>query len=182
MTTTLYTIWHSTRSQEEFLWLLKEYTISYLVDVRSFPWSRKFPQFNKENLEVLLPQNNILYTHILKLWGRRKVLKNSPNTARHNASFRWYADYMETSEFQEWIQELTNIVEQSSRRVCIMCSEAVRWRCHRSMISDFLKSQWWTVCHILSETKLQEHPYTQPAQIIDEKLTYHDLSDNRLFE
>jgi len=167
---TVWTIGHSTRSMSEFLALLKHYSIELLVDVRSLPGSRKFPQFNKENLEVELPRNGIAYQHLLGLGGRRRVQKDSENTAWRNASFQAYADYMETDEFKAALNQLKTF--SRAQHTCIMCSEAVWWRCHRSMISDALKVEGWKVMHILSMTKIQEHPYTSPATIQNGKLFY----------
>ena len=141
-----------------------------VVDVRSLPGSNKFPQFNKENLEISLPKEGVAYKHLLLLGGRRKVSKTSKNTAWHNASFRGYADYMETDAFKEGIQELKKVAEH--KRVAIMCSEVLWWRCHRSMIADYLKVQDWTVIHILNLNKSEEHPYTAPAKIVNGKLSY----------
>jgi len=167
---TIWTIGHSTHTFSDFSALLKHNSIELLVDVRSLPGSRKFPQFNKENLEVELPANGILYQHLLSLGGRRKVHKDSKNTAWRNASFQGYADYMETEEFKNALNYLKQLSE--AKRTCIMCSEAVWWRCHRSMIADALKLNGWKVMHILSMTKLQEHPYTSPASIKGGKLVY----------
>src|SRR5690606_26018219 len=120
---TIWTIGHSTRSFSEFLDLLQHNSIKLLVDVRSLPGSRKFPQFNKENLQTELPANGIQYQHMLSLGGRRKVHKDSKNTAWRNASFQGYADYMETEEFRETLNQLEE--ESKNQNTCIMCSEAV---------------------------------------------------------
>lgn len=167
----IYTIWHSTRTLEEFIELLKLNNIEVLIDVRSFPWSHKFPQFNKENLEKSMVEESIAYIHLSELGWRRKVLKNSHNTLWRHTAFRWYADYMETNEFKIGIESLKKIVT-TSNNVAIMCSEAVWRRCHRSMISDYLKSYWWTIVHILSNKKIEKHQYTQPARIVRWKLLY----------
>lgn len=167
---TIWTIGHSTRSFSEFLELLKHYSIQLLIDVRSFPGSRKFPQFNKEELEIEMSAHGIEYQHLLNLGGRRKARKDSVNTAWRNVSFQGYADYMETADFQSALIQLEELA--SVQHVCIMCSEAVWWRCHRSMIADALKLKGWKVMHILSLTKLQEHPYTGPATVKDGKLLY----------
>ena len=102
--------------------------------------------------------------------GRRKVDPESKNTTWRHPAFRGYADYMETNSFVEGIKELTEIAQQ--QRTAYMCSEAVWWRCHRSMVSDYLKAQGWDVQHIMQINKSSEHPYTQPARIVDGKLTY----------
>ena len=172
MSKMLWTIGHSTHPIEEFISILHAYQIEMLVDVRSLPGSNKFPQFNKENLEISLPNEGISYKHLLILGGRRKVSKTSENTAWHNASFRAYADYMETDAFKEGIKELKELAKH--KKVAIMCSEVLWWRCHRSMIADQLKSDGWIVMHILSLTKAEEHPYTAPAKIVNGKLTYRE--------
>lgn len=168
---TIWTIGHSTRTFEEFLGLLNQDDIAQLIDVRRYPGSRKFPQFNTDTLEAALIENKIDYTHIEALGGRRKVSPDSKNTVWNHPSFRGYADYMETSEFQEAYKTLETMATE--RRCAIMCSEAVWWRCHRSMISDQLKANGWTVIHIMGENQHQEHPYTKPAKVIDGHLTYH---------
>ena len=169
---TLWTIGHSTLDIDVFCALVDSFGIKQLVDVRSLPGSRKFPQFNKESLSVSLAEAGIHYLHLPGLGGRRKANKNSRNTVWRNTSFRGYADYMETDEFKESAAELMDLAKR--RPTCIMCSEAVWWRCHRSMIADYFKSKGWTVLHILSSTQVQEHPYTAPAKIIDELLVYGD--------
>lgn len=166
----LWTIGHSTHSLQEFIALLNAYHIEMLVDVRSLPGSNKFPHFNKESLEISLSKEGISYQHLLALGGRRKVSKNSKNTAWNNLSFRGYADYMATEGFKNGIEELKKLAE--NKKVAIMCSEVLWWRCHRSMIADELKSGGWTVIHILSLSKSEEHPYTAPAKIVDGKLSY----------
>lgn len=171
----IYTIGHSTRSLEEFIGLLKTYEIENLVDIRSFPGSRKFPQFNKEDLGPSLEQAGIHYLHDIKLGGRRKVLKDSHNNRWRKDAFKGYADYMETNDFEEGIAELIKISETGL--TAYMCSEAVWWRCHRSMVSDHLKAKGWTVLHIMSEKHVEEHPYTQPAIIKDGCVYYSDEID-----
>lgn len=170
---TIFTIGHSTRDLDEFIAMLQSFEIETLVDVRSFPGSRKYPQFNKENLIESLSAEKIKYLHRLDLGGRRKVDKESKNTRWRNDSFRAYADYMETDDFKNAVNELEEIASQSI--TAIMCSEAVWWRCHRSMISDYLKAKEWTVLHIMALNKADEHPYTQPAQVIGENVFYCDL-------
>ena len=167
--TTVWTIGHSTRDLEEFVGLLKENDVELLADVRSFPGSRKFPQFNKETLEITMPENGIEYVHLKQLGGRRKVKPDSKNTVWRHEAFRGYADYMETDDFRRGIDELLELAED--KRTAIMCSEAVWWRCHRSMISDYLKSKGVTVLHIMGEEKVEEHRYTSAARIVDGSLT-----------
>jgi len=151
--------------------MLKSFQIEVLADVRSFPGSRRVPHFNKEALEVSLPQAGFQYIHLKNLGGRRKVLPDSKNTSWRHPAFRGYADYMETEAFRLGIDELKYIA--LTQRTAYLCSEAVWWRCHRAMISDFLKAEGWNVMHIMAVEKAQEHPYTQPARIVDGKLTYH---------
>lgn len=169
---TIWTIGHSTRPFGELVSMLHSFKIDMVADVRSFPGSRKFPQYNKETLAITLPENNIEYIHLRELGGRRKVNKDSKNTAWRVAAFRGYADYMETIEFKKGIVELEELGLQ--KRVAYMCSEAVWWRCHRSMISDYLKAHGWKVLHIMAINKEEEHPYTSPAKIVNEELTYRN--------
>lgn len=167
---TVWTIGHSTHSLDELVAMLHSFNIETVVDIRSYPRSRKFPQFNKEALELSLPKNNIEYIHLKKLGGRRKVNPESKNTTWRHAAFRGYADYMESESFAEGIKEL--IVIALEKRTAYMCSEAVWWRCHRSMVSDYLKAHGWDVQHIMGVNKASEHPYTQPARIVAGELTY----------
>ena len=169
-TKTIWTIGHSTRTIDEFIGMLQSFEIKMLVDVRSFPGSRRYPQFNKESLEISLRKNGIEYVHLKSLGGRRKTIPNSSNTAWRNEAFRGYADYMETEDFKNANDELQTLAEK--KPTAYMCSEAVWWRCHRSMISDYLKSLGWTVMHIMSEGKAQEHPYTSAAMIVQGELSY----------
>ena len=166
----IWTIGHSTRTFTEFLAILQSFSIEVVVDVRHFPGSKKFPHFNKEELIVSLPQNNLQYQHILELGGRRKLNKQSKNTAWRHPAFRAYADYMATAEFAGGIDRLVKIGRL--QRTAYMCSEAVWWSCHRAMISDYLKVNGWTVLHIMSKTKAEEHPYTSAAKIRNGKLWY----------
>lgn len=167
---TIWTIGHSTRSLDEFLKLLDSFNIKTLVDVRHYPGSRKFSHYNKDSLEVSLPENGIEYTHLVNLGGRRKPEPNSKNNAWRLDSFKGYADYMETEQFQESLKILKEIA--SEKRTAIMCAEAVWWSCHRSLIADILKVEGWTVMHIMGENTSTEHPYTQPATIVNGKLNY----------
>lgn len=166
----IWTIGHSTRSFEEFLAILHSFGIELILDVRSYPGSRRFPQFNKEALKISLPQSNIKYVHLKNLGGRRKANPDSKNTAWRHAAFRGYADYMETSAFEDGIKEL--VKSASKQRTAYMCSEAVWWRCHRSLISDYLKLQGWKVMHIMGIGKAEEHSYTVPARIVNGQLNY----------
>src|SRR5664279_2011959 len=165
----IYTIGHSTRTFKEFIGLLELFSIELLADVRSYPGSRRYPHFNKENLAGELHSGHILYLHFAALGGRRKTSPQSKNIAWKNDAFRGYADYMETGEFKKGIEELE--IAGSKYRTALMCSEAVWWRCHRSMIADYLKTEGWNVLHILNDTNALEHPYTTPAKIVGGRLS-----------
>ena len=165
----IWTIGHSTRDLEDFLQLLDKNEIELVADVRSLPGSRKLPQFNSEELEKSLEGSGIGYTLIKKLGGRRKVRKDSPHTVWRHKAFRGYADYMETNDFREGLDELIEL--GGKRRTAFMCSEAVWWRCHRSMIADQLKADGAEVIHIM-DAKNAEHPYTSAATIKNGKLIY----------
>ncbi|MEH6765325.1 MAG: DUF488 domain-containing protein [Aequorivita antarctica] len=167
---TIWTIGHSTRSLDEFLKLLDSFNIKMLVDVRHYPGSRKFPQYNKDSLKISLPENGIEYTHLVDLGGRRKPETNSKNNAWRLDSFKGYADYMETEQFQQALKILKEIACEKS--TAIMCAEAVWWSCHRSLIADILKVEGWVVMHIMGEYTATEHPYTAPANVVDGKLNY----------
>lgn len=168
----IWTIGHSTRPLADFLELLRSSNIEQLIDVRRYPGSRKFPFYNKENLEISFPENQIEYLHLEDLGGRRKAKKDSNNSAWRLASFRGYADYMETDPFKEAAEKLQEVAKH--KRTAYMCSEAVWWSCHRSLISDYLKIRDWEVSHIMGLGKSMEHPYTKPAQIINGKLSYKE--------
>lgn len=171
---TIYTIGHSTHSFDEFLAMLNTYEIKVLADIRGLPGSRKFPQFDKENLEKTLPENGIEYIHLKGLGGRRKINKDSRNTRWKNDSFRSFADYMETEDFKTAVEELETIALQKT--TAYMCAEAVYWRCHRSMVSDYLKAKGWHVIHIFSEKKTEDHRFTSPARIVNDEVCYYDES------
>jgi uncharacterized protein (DUF488 family) len=166
----IWTIGHSTRSIEEFLALLKENEIEALADVRHFPGSRRHPQFGKEALADSLARNGVEYHHFVELGGRRRAQPDSPNTAWRHEAFRGYADYMVTPEFSAGIKRLLNLARK--KRTAMMCAEAVWWRCHRGLISDFLKAGGHEVFHILGTKKIEPHPFTSAARIVDGKLSY----------
>ena len=170
---TVWTVGHSIRSAEEFNQILKAHSIQTLVDVRSFPSSRRFPHFNQSQLKSTLEHSGIHYEHNGSLGGRRRPSANSKNTAWQNASFRAYADHMETKEFTTGIEQLLKLARDSS--TAIMCAEALWWRCHRSLISDFLKAKGVKVVHILDAGKTEEHPYTSAARIVEGRLSYQGL-------
>jgi uncharacterized protein (DUF488 family) len=174
----IYTIGHSTRTLEEFIRLLSSFKIELVADVRSFPGSRKFPQYNKESLMQTLPRAGLIYQHFPGLGGRRKTLKDSKNIAWKSEAFRGFADYMDSDIFEAEIVQLQEIA--LNKVTVYMCSEAVWWRCHRSLISDYLKLKGWPVLHIMAENKAEEHPYTSAAKIINGQLDYTN-KDNILF-
>ena len=167
----IWTIGHSTRNIEVFISLLEENGIKVLADVRSLPGSKRYPQFNKEALAESLNARGIRYEHFPELGGRRKARLDSRNTAWRNTSFRGYADYMETEQFRTGIERFLALARDTGP-TAIMCAEAVWWRCHRSLISDYLKSHSIEVMHILDSNKIEPHPYTSAARIVDEKLSY----------
>jgi len=169
----VWTIGHSIRALDDFIQLLRSSEIANLVDVRSYPGSQRYPQFNKVELGQALARSGIEYYHFAKLGGRRKPLPHSKNTAWRNASFRAYADYMEALEFKEGVDELLELAR--GRRTAIMCAEAVWWRCHRGLIADYLKALGAEVIHIVDRSRLEPHPYTDAARIIDGRLSYSGL-------
>lgn len=170
---TIWTVGHSTRSSEEFNHILNVHEIQVLVDVRSFPGSRRYPQFNKEQLRQSLAAAGILYHHAPALGGRRQPNANSKNLAWKNASFRAYADHLDSDEFKQGIKELLEIARRE--RTAVMCAEALWWRCHRSLIADYLKSVGWEVLHIQNEKEAELHPYTSAARIVGGRLSYEGL-------
>jgi hypothetical protein len=168
--TTIWTVGHSTRTAAEFLDLLKRRRIELVADVRHFPGSPRFPQFDLARLRETLAAAGIGYVHLPQLGGRRPVRPGSRNLSWRNASFRGYADHMETEDYKAGIDRLLGLAR--SRRTAIMCAEAVWWRCHRSLISDHLKSIGLRVLHILGPDRVEEHPYTPAARLIEGRLTY----------
>jgi uncharacterized protein (DUF488 family) len=175
----LYTIGHSTRTLEELLGLLGREGVSHLVDVRAFPTSKRYPHFNKAHLERALPERLIRYTHFPSLGGRRKVRRDSHNTLWRNAGFRGYADYMETREFADALDEL--LLAATREPTAIMCAEAVPWRCHRSLISDAAAARGAEVLHILDE-KTQPHRLTSFGRVDDDgRIHYDAASQSDLF-
>jgi uncharacterized protein (DUF488 family) len=169
----IWTIGHSTRAWDDFFSLLRENDIDRLVDVRSFPGSRRYPHFNRESMARTLKAAGLPYTWLPDLGGRRKPSPDSHNTLWRNEAFRGYADYMEGETFQKGLETLEGLAQECS--TAFMCSEAVWWRCHRGMISDALKARGWTVLHILAPGKLQEHPFTPVARLTHEGLSYQPL-------
>ncbi|MEO8863255.1 MAG: DUF488 domain-containing protein [Candidatus Saccharimonadales bacterium] len=167
---TIFTIGHSTRTIEEFIDLLQGHGIKQLVDIRSIPHSRFNPQFGQDKLKQSLEDSQIAYIYLKKLGGLRPLVKDSINDGWHNKSFRNYADYMQTSGFEEGIDEL---IELSNNELsAIMCAEAVPWRCHRSLVSDALLQRDFKVCEIIGKTNTREHTLTSFAVVNGKKITY----------
>jgi uncharacterized protein (DUF488 family) len=177
---TVLTIGHSTREFGELLALLQANDVRNLVDVRSFPRSRRNPQFNRETLGGTLESAGIGYSHAKVLGGLRKTRKDSPNTAWRNASFRGYADYMLTDEFADGLQWLLEV--SARQRVAIMCAEAVPWRCHRSMIADALVVNDRRVEHIMSGQRNRPHSLKDFAVVKGDRIFYPAERTAELFD
>lgn len=170
MATTVYTIGHSTHPIDEFLEILRTFKIEQLVDVRSIPGSRHNPQYNETELQSYLQQHDIDYVHMKELGGLRHTTKTSINTAWKNASFRGFADYMQTEAFQKGIERLIELAQ--SKSTAIMCAEAVPWRCHRSLIGDALLARNVGVVDILSKNTSKPHKLTPWAKLDGNLVTY----------
>ncbi len=171
MVARIWTIGHSTREIDNFISALEENGIKLIVDVRKLPGSKRYPQFNKDALAQSLAEREIRYEHFPELGGRRKSKKDSQNTAWRNASFRGYADYMETGEFRKGVERLVVLAKELGPGA-IMCAEAVWWRCHRALISDYLKARGIEVMHIVDANRIEPHPFTSAAQIVNGELSY----------
>ncbi len=171
----LYTIGHSTRTIEQFVALLQAHNIKKVVDVRTIPRSRRNPQFGQDELRNSLSKFKIGYLHLRKLGGLRHARKDSPNAGWRNASFRGFADYMQTEEFQEGLERLKKIAQKQN--VAIMCAEAVWWSCHRSLIADALKKQKWQVLQIQSKITAYPHRLTPFLRIRGGKIMYPEITN-----
>lgn len=170
---TIYTIGHSTRDLADFSRVLQAHDIRLLEDIRAFPMSRRYPHFNREHLEMWLPEIGSEYVWEKDLGGRRNrqmPADQSPNVALRNPAFRNYADYMLSSTFREAIRRLVERSEKAN--TTIMCAEYVYFRCHRMLVSDHLICQGHTVCHILDEKPPTSHTLSQDARIVDGQLIY----------
>ena len=165
----IWTIGHSNRSISDFTDILKHYKIEVLADVRSLPGSNKYPWFNSDYLSEFLKKNDIKYIHIKELGGLRANKSKEINNWK-NKSFQAYANHVYSDEFMKGINIL--LENDSKYRVAIMCSEVLWWRCHRSIIADFMKSIGWEVINIFDINKSEIHPYTSVARIVNGKLTY----------
>ncbi len=168
----LFTIGHSQHSAEQFVDLLRQHQIGALVDIRRFPGSRKYPQFDQEEFAKNLPEHGIKYHWLQSLGGRRPKVKGfvSPNTGLRNESFRNYADYMLTDGFREGISTLEQITE--TQRTAIMCAESVFWRCHRRLVSDFWVANGGSVQHIFPSGEAKPHKLTDGVKLDDGCVTY----------
>jgi len=166
----IFTLGHSTLPIERFIALLRAYGIERLVDIRTVPRSRHNPQFNDTALASTLRTEHIEYVPMQSLGGLRHARKDSTNTGWRNASFRGYADYMQTEPFQDALQTLIQMSRQ--KRVAIMCAEAVPWRCHRSLVADALGARAVPVIEILSESSYRTHKLTPFAQVEGMQVTY----------
>jgi uncharacterized protein (DUF488 family) len=167
------TIGHSNRSIEEFLTLLEAHGVELLIDIRTVPRSRHNPQFNLDELPASLAAAGIEHRHMPGLGGLRHARKDSPNMGWKNASFRGYADYMQTEEFDWNLRELIEL--DRGRRSAVMCAESVPWRCHRSLVADALTARGVSVAHIMTATKANPHKLTSFARVEGERVTYPGL-------
>ena len=165
-----FTIGHSTRTFKELVELLQAYGAQLVVDVRSIPRSRHNPQFNQENLSAGLRESGIDYVWLKELGGLRHPKPDSQNKGWRNESFRGFADYMQTPDFEAGINELIKLAQDGP--VVIMCAEAVPWRCHRSLIADALLVRGIPVEHIMTLKTLIEHSMTKFAQVNGTQITY----------
>jgi uncharacterized protein (DUF488 family) len=169
----IFTIGHSTRDLADFSRVLQAHGICLLVDIRAFPMSRRYPHFNRENLERWLPEIGCDYVWEKDLGGRRgKQMppEQSPNIALRNPSFRNYADYMLSDKFRQAILRLVDFAAKSN--TAIMCAEQLYFRCHRMLVSDYLLAQGHTVLHILDEQPPKQHALTKEARVIEGRLVY----------
>ncbi len=166
----LFTIGHSTRPLVEFIALLSMHDIGTLVDIRTVPKSRRYPHFAQENLGPGLAAAGIEYRYLKDLGGLRRPLRDSDNTGWRNASFRGYADHMQTPQFECALDTLVEIAER--RTSAIMCAEAVPWRCHRSLVGDALLVRGFEVLDIISDRSLKPHTLTSFARVDGTRITY----------
>jgi uncharacterized protein (DUF488 family) len=163
-------IGHSKRTIEEFIGLIRPLEVTCIVDIRSIPRSFHNPQFNKDSLPAQLKKFGIKYIHLAGLGGFRHANHDSVNTGWRNDSFRGFADYMQTLEFETGLRELLSIAE--GERTAVMCAEAMPWRCHRSLIADALLIRGVNVEHIISPTDHREHILTSFAKVQGTSITY----------
>lgn len=164
------TIGHSTRTLDEFIRLLQIHAVTRVVDVRTVPRSRHNPQFNKDSLALALEKAGLGYAHLPGLGGLRHAKRDSLNVGWRNASFRGYADYMQTPEFERSLEELIRLSNRD--RIALMCAEAVPWRCHRSLIADALLVRGIRTEDIMSPTRRPLHSLTPFAKVCGTTITY----------
>jgi uncharacterized protein (DUF488 family) len=176
-TVTVFTIGHSTHSIEEFVELLKAQGVRRVIDVRTMPRSRHNPQFNREKLALSLRAEGIAYTHLKKLGGLRHSRKDSINQGWRNTSFRGFADYMQTPEFEAGLNRATKLA--TTKPSALMCAEAVPWRCHRSLVADALTVRRIPVEHIISGSRTQPHKITPFALVRGKRITYPNETRRR---
>ncbi len=168
---TLFTIGHSTRNLADFSRVLQAHGLNVLADIRAFPMSRRHPQYNREALELWLPEIGLEYRWVQALGGRRKkIMADSPHLALRNDSFRNYADYMLTPPFQDAVAELVELA--ATKRVAIMCAERMYFNCHRMMVSDYLVANGHPALHIDDEKPPREHQLMEEARVVDGQLIY----------
>ena len=167
---TLFTIGHSTRTLDELVAILKAFGVATLADVRTVPRSRRVPWFNAETLGADLARFGLAYVPMTELGGLRKAKPDSPNTAWRNASFRGYADYMQTPAFEAGLERLIDTA--SAAPTAVMCAEAVPWRCHRSLIGDAMIARGWHVVDLMGEKTAKPHNLTEFARVEGNKVTY----------
>ncbi|HWF38869.1 MAG TPA: DUF488 domain-containing protein [Candidatus Acidoferrales bacterium] len=172
---TIFTVGHSTRPIEEFIELLRANGVKQLIDIRTIPKSRRNPQFSSEALAASLAQADIDYVHMKALGGLRHPRKDSVNLGWRNESFRGYADYMQTPEFNTALEAAIRLAAQ--KRTALMCAEAVPWRCHRSLVSDVLLSRGVDVLEIISDAAPKEHTLTPFARVEGARVTYPKAKD-----
>jgi uncharacterized protein (DUF488 family) len=175
----LFTVGHSTRAIDEFIGLLQEHGVKRLIDVRTVPKSRYNPQFGREELRASLAGAGIGYTHMPELGGLRRPSPDSANTGWRNVSFRGYADYMQTPEFERGLERLIGMSAEET--VAVMCAEAVPWRCHRSLIGDALTARGIAVTDIIGVEKAQAHQMTPFARVDGTRVTYPAEQSKKLF-
>lgn len=168
--TVIKTIGHSTRSIDDFLTMLRAFNVHKLVDIRKMPRSRANPQFNMEALEKSLSEAGVFYKHMPGLTGLRKQAPHSQNNAWRNKSFQAFADYMQTAEFAQALDELLDLADGDD--TAIMCAEAVPWRCHRSLIGDALVARGIAVVDLMSNTKAVTHFMPDFAKVAGSRVTY----------
>lgn len=168
----VFSIGHSTRPVSEFIEIMRAYGIKKVIDIRTIPKSRHNPQFNQDELRESLKAAKIGYLHMKGLGGLRHALKDSPNTGWRNASFRGFADYMQTEEFERNLEKLIEAAKK--RATVVMCAETLPWRCHRSLIGDALLIRGVNMKHIISSGSSRDHALTPWAKVNGRKITYKE--------